>query len=45
MEIDMHTMGKETQTRVTPPNREAKGKEGKILSSHTSAGNVVKWDI
>ena len=40
-----HTMGKETQTRVTPPKIEAKDKEGKTLSSHTNAGSVVRWDI
>ena len=38
-------MGKETQTRVIPPNREAKSKEGRTLLSHISAGNVVRWDI
>ena len=38
MAIHIHTMGKENQTRVTPPNREAKAKEGRTLSSHISAG-------
>ena len=45
MEHHKHTMGKETQTRVIPLNREAKGKEGRTLSNHISAGNVERWDI
>ena len=41
----VHTMGRETQTRVIPGVEANKDKEGRTLSSNISAGSVEKLVI